>query len=400
MKRPVEGEEGEPSSSLPRRFGSRIRIPRLQDQGQNQPGFRGIRLRKSFGPIEANVLEQPNVASPPSEGRYGAGDSAVSIGLKLLSAGPLLILAILVAVISFLTPYFLTPLNIGNIMAQTAVIAIVALGQHLVILTRGIDLSVGSNLALATVVGGLLFRVTDSALLVMLAMLLSGAVVGAVNGAVYVFGRLPHPFIITLATLSICRGLALEFSIGHTTMRGMPDLIVKIGSAETYGIPNSFFVVALVAAAVLTMAKAMVWGRWTYAVGGEPEAALEMGIPVKWVLLSAYVIAGLCAGIGAIVLAGRTAASSPLYGNLLELDTIAAVIVGGASFLGGRGHIGHALIGALMIGVIRNALNLLDVDVFFQMIAIGLVIVLAVEADVLRNFLEGRARTIQATTNQ
>ena len=103
-------------------------------------------------------------------------------------------------------------------------IAIVALGQHLVILTRGIDLSVGSNLALATVVGGLLFRVTDSASLVMLAMLLSGALVGAVNGVVYVFGRLPHPFIITLATLSICRGLALEFSVGHTTMRGMPDL--------------------------------------------------------------------------------------------------------------------------------------------------------------------------------
>jgi ribose transport system permease protein len=259
---------------------------------------------------------------------------------------------------------------------------------------------VGSNLALATVVGGLLFRVTDSALLVMLAMLVSGTLVGAVNGAVYVLGRLPHPFIITLATLSICRGLALEFSIGHTTMRGMPDFIVAIGSGNTFGIPNSFFVVAIVAVAVLVVAKSMVWGRWTYAVGGAPEAAVEMGIPVKWVLLSTYMISGLCAGIGAIVLAGRTAASSPLYGNLLELDTIAAVIIGGASFLGGRGHIGHALVGALMIGVIRNALNLLNVDVFFQMIAIGLVIVLAVEADVLRNFLEKRARTIQAARAQ
>ena len=107
-------------------------------------------------------------------------------------------------------------------------------------------------------------------------------------------------------------------------------------------------------------------------------------------------ISGFCVGVGAIVLAGRTGASSPLYGNLLELDTIAAVIIGGASFLGGRGHLGHALIGAVMIGVIRNALNLLDVDVFFQMIAIGLVIVVAVEADVLRNRLEARARAIQA----
>ena len=197
-------------------------------------------------------------------------------------------------------------------------------------------------------------------------MLLMGATVGAINGIVYVFGRLPHPFIITLATLIICRGLALELAIGHTTMRGMPDVITMIGGGSTFGLPNSFFVVLAVASVALVITKAMVWGRWIYAVGGAPEAALEMGIPTKGVLVSIYVISGLCAGIGAVVLAGRTAASSPLYGNLLELDTIAAVIIGGASFLGGRGHIGHALIGAVMIGIIRNALNLLGVDVFFQ----------------------------------
>jgi len=270
------------------------------------------------------------------------------------------------------------------------------MGQQLVILTRGIDLSVGANLALATVIGGLVFRVTDSASLVILAMVFTGVAVGAVNGNVYVFGRLPHPFIITLAMLSICRGLALELSIGHTTMRGMPDAITLVGGDSTFGVPNSLFVVLAVAALILMVAKAMVWGRWIYAVGSEPEAAREMGIPVRGVLVSVYVISGLCAGIGAVVLAGRTAASSPLYGNLLELDTIAAVIIGGASFLGGRGHIGHALVGAVMIGVIRNALNLLNVDVFFQMIAIGLVIVVAVEADVLRNHLEARARVLQA----
>jgi ribose transport system permease protein len=179
-------------------------------------------------------------------------------------------------------------------------------------------------------------------------------------------------------------------------MRGMPDAIASIGGASTFGLPNSFFVVSGVALLVVGMAKAMVWGRWIYAVGGQPEAALRMGIPVKGVLISTYIISGLCAGIGAVVLAGRTEAGSPLYGNLLELDTIAAVIIGGASFLGGRGHIGHALVGAVMIGVIRNALNLLGVDVFFQMIAIGLIIVVAVEADVLRNWLEARARTLQA----
>jgi ribose transport system permease protein len=345
------------------------------------------------------VLEQENVAVPVAEGR-GAGASAISVGLKLLSAGPVLILVILVALISLTTPVFLKPANISNILAQTAVIAIVALGQHLVILTRGIDLSVGANLALATVIGGLLFKVTDSATIVIAAMLLTGVLVGFVNGAVYVFGRLPHPFIITLATLSICRGIAYSISANHTTMRGMPDAVVAIGGGDIFGIPNPFIVVVICACLVLLMMKAMVWGRWIYAVGGAPEAAVEMGIPVKWVLVSTYVIAGLCCGIGAVVLSGRTEATSPLFGNLLELDTIAAVIIGGASFLGGRGHIGHALVGAVMIGVIRNALNLNNVDAFFQMIAIGLVIVVAVEADVLRNYLESRARTVQAGSSQ
>jgi len=340
--------------------------------------------------------------------REGTGVSATAAGratlvswaLRLLGIGPLLILILLAAVVSLLTPDFLKPGNLGNIVAQTAVIAIVAIGQHLVILTKGIDLSVGANLALATVIGGLVFRQIDSAPLVMLAMVLAGAAVGTVNGIAYVYGRLPHPFIITLATLSICRGLALEFAVGHTTMRGMPEAIAAIGGSSTFGLPNSLFVVLGVAAVAVAMAKAMVWGRWIYAVGGQPEAALKMGIPVKGVLISTYVISGLCAGIGAVVLAGRTEASSPLYGNLLELDTIAAVIIGGASFLGGRGHIGHALVGAVMIGVIRNALNLLGVDVFFQMIAIGLIIVLAVEADVLRNRLEARARVMQAAGAQ
>ena len=343
-------------------------------------------------------LREPAPSSPPG-GRPGAG-LAISLALRLLSVGPLLILIVLVAGISLLTTNFLKPVNISNILAQTAVIAIVAIGQHLVILTRGIDLSVGANLALATVVGGLVFRTVDSGLLVAMAILLTGAVVGAINGVVYVFGRLPHPFIITLATLSVCRGLALELAPGHTTMRGMPDWIVAVGGSEIYGVPSSFLVVLVVAGAALFMTKAMVWGRWIYAVGGDPEAAVEMGLPVRGVLISAYVISGLCAGVGGVVLAGRTGASSPLFGNLLELDTIAAVIIGGASFLGGRGHVGHALVGAVMIGVIRNALNLLNVDVFFQMIAIGLIIVVAVEADVLRNHLEGRARNIQAARTQ
>jgi ribose transport system permease protein len=344
------------------------------------------------------VEERPVPAFIAQSGDRGTSGTAISLALRLLGVGPLLILAILIIVVGMTTPVFLKPANISNILAQTSVIAIVALGQHLVILTRGIDLSVGANLALATVIGGLLFKVTDSSAAIIAAMLVTGVAVGFVNGAVYVFGRLPHPFIITLATLSICRGIAYSIAENHTTMRGMPDLIAAIGGGDTFGIPNPFIVVVACSGLVVLMAKAMVWGRWIYAVGGAPEAAVEMGIPVKWVLISTYVIAGLCCGIGAVVLAGRTESASPLFGNLLELDTIAAVIIGGASFLGGRGHVGHALVGAVMIGVIRNALNLNNVDAFVQMVAIGLVIVVAVEADVLRAHLESRARAHQART--
>jgi len=323
----------------------------------------------------------------------------LTIGLRLLGVGPILILLLLVISLSIASPVFFTTRNVANILSQTAVIAVVAMGQHLVILTRGIDLSVGSNLALASVVGAIAFRFSDSAVLVILAMLLSGAAVGAVNGLVYVFGRLPHPFIITLATLSIAKGLALELAQGRA-MPGMPGFIKTLGGDSILGVPYSLFVVLGVTVLMLIMARTMVWGRWIYAVGGKPEAAVRMGIPLRAVLISTYVISGLCAGIGAVLLAGRTDAGSPLFGNLLELDTIAAVIIGGASFLGGRGHIGHALVGAVMIGVIRNALNLLNVDIFFQLIVIGVVIVLAVESDVLRGYLEGRVRTVQAARLQ
>ncbi len=346
-----------------------------------------------------------NLATARSSKEAGAAEHApdrsgkrlqgLSFSLMILRAGPLLILLVLAAVLSLTVPVFMTTRNIGNILAQTAVIATVAMGQHLVILTRGIDLSVGSNLALASVMGALAYKAVDSSFLVILAMLATGALVGATNGIFYVFGRLPHPFIITLATLSVAKGLALQLSDGRA-LPGMPDAIEFIGHESIGWLPVSAFVVAGLALLLFVLTKFMVWGNWAYALGGNPEAARRTGIPVKSLLVSVYVISGITAGIGAVILAGRTNAGSPLFGNLLELDTIAAVIIGGASFLGGRGHLGHALIGAVMIGVIRNALNLLNVGIFFQLIVIGVVIVIAVEGDVLRNYLEERFRVLQA----
>jgi ribose transport system permease protein len=320
---------------------------------------------------------------------------AVRLTLLFLRLGPLLILVILLAVLSLLSPVFATTENLGNVLAQTAVIAVLAIGQLLVILTRGIDLSVGSTLALASVVGAMVFSSVGGGALTILAMLAAGVVVGAVNGVVFVFGRLPHPFIITLATLSIARGAALGLS-GGQPLSGMPSSIQTLGGGSLGWLPYSTFLVALVAVVAALLLGRMVWGRWIYSVGGNPEGARRVGIPRSGVIISVYVMSGLLAGVAAIITSGRLNAGSPTFGDLAELDSIAAVVIGGASFLGGRGNVGHALVGALMIGVIRNGMNLLDIQAYIQLIVIGVVIVLAVESDVVRGRLEERFRVLQA----
>jgi ribose transport system permease protein len=318
-----------------------------------------------------------------------------SLGLAAMRVGPALMLLIVVIAAATLSPVFFTTRNVGNVLSQTAVIAILALAQLLVIVTRGIDLSVGSNLALSAVVGALVFGTVDSGPLVIAAMLATGMAVGLVNGAVLVWGRLPHPFIMTLAMLSIARGLALWLS-GGQPISGMPESVQRIGGEAIGWLPYSAFLVAGLALLTLLLTKAVVWGRWIFAVGGNPDAARRAAVPVNSVVVSVYVLSGLAAGIGAVINAGRLNGGSPTFGELAELDAIAAVVIGGASFHGGRGHVGNALVGALMIGVIRNAMNLLNVNAFLQPIVIGVVIVLAVELDVLRERLEERLRIIQA----
>ncbi len=315
--------------------------------------------------------------------------------LTVIRLGPVLILAGLVVAMTLLSPVFLTTGNVGNILSQTAAIALLAIGQLLVIVTKGIDLSVGSTLALASVLGALAFQNGSGSAVVIVVMLATGATVGFVNGAGFVWGRLPHPFIITLATLSIARGLALWFADGQP-VRGVPEIVQTIGGGSVGWFPYSAFLVAGIALVMAGVMSRLVFGRWIYATGGNTEAARRTGIPVRWVLVSVYVLCGLLAGVAAIVTSGRLNAGSPTAGSLAELDSIAAVIIGGASFLGGRGNVSNALVGALMIGVIRNGMNLLNVDAFLQPIVIGVVIVVAVESDVLRARLEDRFRVFQA----
>src|SRR3954470_20801484 len=235
----------------------------------------------------------------PDEPRTGAtGTRLRLLGglLALLRLGPVLILGLLVVVMSNLSPVFATSQNLGNVVSQTAVIAILAIGQLMVILTRGIDLSVGSALALSAVVGASVFGSTGGGALTVLAMLGTGAAVGAVNGLVLVYGRLPHPFIITLATLSIARGLALGIS-GGQPIRGMPDVVGTIGGDTATWLapwlPNSTFLLIGVAVVITVFLTRVVWGRWIYVVGGNPDGARRLGVPRNWVLISVYVCSGL-----------------------------------------------------------------------------------------------------------
>jgi ribose transport system permease protein len=183
----------------------------------------------------------------------------------------------------------------------------------------------------------------------------------------------------------------------------MPEGVQYVGGGNAGPIapwlPNSAFLVAIVAILVVILLKKVVWGRWIYAVGGSPEGARRLGIPRDWVTVSVYILSGLLAGVAAIVTSGRLNAGSPTFGDLAELDSIAAVVIGGASFLGGRGNVGNALVGALMIGVIRNGMNLLNVEAFLQLIVIGVVIFLAVESDVIRGWLEGKFRVLKAAAS-
>jgi ribose transport system permease protein len=325
----------------------------------------------------------------------------VSFSLRLVQTGPVLILALVVAVMSGLSPFFLTERNITNLGFQTSIVAVLALGQLLVILTRGVDLSVGAVVALGGVVGGIVAggavggSSSSHGALVILVMVACGAGVGLLNATVLIGGRVMNPFIVTLGMLSIVRGAALVISNAQTTT-GMPPAVQTLGTGKLGPLPVPAVLVAALAFVAWVLLTRTQWGRWIYAVGGDPDAARRVGIPLSRVLLSVYVLCGASAGVAAILVAGRTNAASPIAGQLLELDSITAVVIGGASFFGGRGSVFNVIAGALIIGVLRNGLNLLDVTPFWQSIAIGLLVIASLELDVLRGRLEERLRVAHA----
>lgn len=320
---------------------------------------------------------------------------SLSLILRVIRLGPALILLLLGLILTLLSPFFLTGDNMTNLLVQVAPLAALAIGQLFVILVGGIDLSVGSLLALCTVTGSVAYQHIGGGLATVAAILLTGVAVGLLNGLLLVKGRMPHAFIPTLATLNAARGLALLISGGRPTP-GMPKVVTAVGGDDVGPIPVAIIVVAAFGLLAVLLARKLRWGRWVYAVGGDREAARRLGIPVDRVIISVFVISGLSAGIAGLITAGRTNAGYPTAGELQELAAISAVIIGGASFFGGRGSVSGAIAGAFIFAVINNGLNLLNVSVFYQLVAVGVIVIVAVELDVLRRHLEERFRTMQA----
>lgn len=296
-------------------------------------------------------------------------------------------------------PNFLKRENLLNISNQIAVIAILAIGMTMVIITAGIDLSVGSLIALSAVVTSWLIvgvaGAQEAGALAMVLSCLGGIIVtggiGLFSGVMITKFRIP-PFIVTLAMMLVASGIAYIIAQGQSIYQ-VPDSFVWLGrGADLFGIPNAVVLMLMLYVAAHFLMSRMKMGRHLYAVGGNPEAARLSGAPVKRVLLFAYVASGVLAGLGGVVMASQLRSGSPTYGQMYELYTIAAVVVGGTSLAGGEGKMFGTLIGAFIIAVIQNGMNLKGVEPYTQRVVLGLVILIAVLLDRLRQrVVRGRA---------
>ncbi|KQW05655.1 ABC transporter permease [Leifsonia sp. Root4] len=298
---------------------------------------------------------------------------------------PAIVLVLAVIVFGLLNERFLNPANLSLITQQVAVVGTLAIAQTLIILTAGIDLSVGAVMVLSSmVIAQSTVQAGLPAILGLAAGLLVGLAAGALNGFLVTKFRLP-PFIVTLGTLNIFVALTLLYSSG-ATIRGaeMPALLTWTGETFQVGGVNFTVGVVLMLAVYLVVAFVLgrtAWGRHVYAVGDDKEAARLAGISVNRVLMSVYLAAGAILAIGAWIQIGRSNAASPNAGLDLNLDSITAVVIGGTSLFGGRGTVWGTLLGALIVGVFRNGLSLAGLDVLWQTFAVGVLIVVAVSVD-------------------
>lgn len=294
---------------------------------------------------------------------------------------PFIGLILIIIIITAINPSFLSMSNILNVLRQVSINALIAFGMTFVILTGGIDLSVGSILALTgAVTAGMMASGIDPILAMLLGLFL-GAVLGAINGVIIAKGKVA-PFIATLATMTIYRGLTLVYTEGRP-ISGLGDSMSfqMLGKGYFLGVPIPVVTMLVSFGILYFILKKTTFGRRVYAVGGNEEASVLSGINADRIKIYVYSLVGALAALASLILTSRLNSAQPTAGQMFELDAIAAVVLGGTSLTGGRGWIVGTLIGALIIGVLNNGLNLIGVSSFFQQVVKGAVILLAVLLD-------------------
>ncbi|RFU93791.1 ribose ABC transporter permease [Sphaerochaeta halotolerans] len=302
----------------------------------------------------------------------------------LKNNGILLVFFLIIVGLSIMSPYFLTVTNILNIIRQTSIYGIIAVGMTFVILTGGIDLSVGSILALSGAVAAGLMKNNDVApLIAALVAIMVGGGIGLVNGLLITFGKIA-PFVVTLGMVTIARGLTLIYTGGYP-ISGFADGYRQLGGGYVLGIPIPVIIFLATVALAWFILNHTRLGRYTYAIGGNEETVKLSGINVRFYKSMAYVIVGIMSSLSALILTARLNSAEAVAGQGYELDVIAAVVIGGTSLSGGRGSIIGTLIGALLIGTINNGMNLLGISPYFQQVVKGALIIGAVILDRLRD---------------
>ena len=301
---------------------------------------------------------------------------------KIRQYGLFLVFGFICLIISLITPQFLTVSNWTIIVTQVSINALLAFGVTFVIITGGIDLSLGSIVAVTGVTSAMLAHPDSYPVLIPISIgLLAGLLMGAFNGFIITKSKIA-PFIVTLGTMTIGRGLALILSDGRP-VSNLSDSFNYLGSGTVLGIPVLILIFILVFAVCSIILSKTILGRYIYAVGGNEQAARASGINIERVKLSVYSISGLLAGLAGILLASRITTGQPNAGAGFELDAIAAVVIGGTSTSGGKGNMAGTLIGVLLIGVINNGLDLLNVTSYYQQVVMGIIIIGAVVLDSL-----------------
>ncbi|MFZ5968579.1 MAG: ribose ABC transporter permease [Bacillota bacterium] len=299
---------------------------------------------------------------------------------KYTSVIGLIVFSVIIAIIN---PRFLTTSNILNVLRQTSVNAIIAAGMTFVILTGGIDLSVGSVLAFVGAIAAALIAGGTNWMLVVVLAVLGGGLIGIINGFAITRGKV-QPFIATLATMTLLRGATLVFTDGKPISIGYEENAVsfaQFGSGYFLGIPIPIYMTILVFAAAYYVLRHTRFGRYTYALGDNEEATKLSGINTQKIKTYVYGISGMLAALAGIIITARLSSAQPQAGSGYELDAIAAVVLGGTSLSGGMGGVMGTVIGALIIGILNNALNLMNVSSYYQLLAKGLVILIAVLLD-------------------